>query len=97
MQNTTQYANSTANNSAESHMLRSELELLMKERETLPGRLVRFRYDPVQGADPPVSRPARHQIADIDDKGAVWRGHVDPGAVLRDLQPLRAGLRPQDG
>ncbi len=35
MQNTTQYANSTANNSAESHMLRSELELLMKERETL--------------------------------------------------------------
>lgn len=35
MQNTTQHTNTYANNSAESNMLRAELELLMKERETL--------------------------------------------------------------
>ena len=36
MQNTTQHTNTKqANNSAESNMLRAELELLMKERETL--------------------------------------------------------------
>ena len=36
MQNTTQHTNTKqANNSAESNMLRAELELLMKEREIL--------------------------------------------------------------
>ena len=36
MQNTTQYTNTKQiNNSAENNMLRAELELLMKERETL--------------------------------------------------------------
>ena len=53
--------------------------------------------DAVRRRDPAIVRHAHQRVAEVDDVGAVDRGHVDPAAVARlRLQPAGRGLRAQD-
>ena len=51
----------------------------------------------VEGGDPVVVRPARHEIAQVDDETPRHNGHIDPLAgLVVDLQPARLVLGFED-
>ena len=71
----------------------------MEERQRLPPLVAAIvgDDDAVQGRDPAVVGPARHQVADVDDERAGTRRNlVQAPVAAKNLQAARARLRQQD-